>query len=1050
MRARLILLGSLVPAAFVLAAEPTQLAAKTPAAGLAKPTAPAATKPAAASAPKPGDPADKSVAMEGDGMMMSGAAMMGAKGASVTPAQAAFFNAKIQPILSSSCYKCHSVQEGKDKGGLTMDTKEGLKKGGDDGPVVKPGDPENSLLITAVSYKDKDLQMPPKGEKLSNKQIADLIAWVKMGAPDPRKSATPGVASKLTGLTDKARSHWAFQPVKKPAIPVVKNRAWCITPVDAFVMEKIEAKGMAPSPGLLNTGKDVDKETLLRRATFDLIGLPPTMQENAAFLQDTSPGAFAKVVERLLASPHYGERWGRFWLDTARYADTAGGDRNQMSDYRFPYAWTYRDWVVSAFNNDMPYEQFVLHQLAADLIPKNDPKNLAALGFITVGEQFGNNNDVINDRIDVVTKGFVGLTVACARCHDHMFDPIPTKDYYALHGVFSSIIEPSEQPVLKQPDPKLFKDFQEKVTAYEVADRNTYYNVVSEAAASVRAKIGPYVKAGQSDPRTSTEEALKAQDKLIQDEQLERELVNLLRGRIRNDNSVFGPLAMFKEMAPADYGAQGAKKAAEIAENRGKRFNPLVAEAFRNQQPAYFDDVLKIYQQLFSNIESKSKDAINALREATDKTKPPGADPALIELAAAPFQLEPAHELSHNRVAQLVNQLPQRLRGRGNYNFAAVNELKLTHDGAPPKAMVVADRKDPRDSAVFIRGQAETRGDVVARSFLEILTPGGRRQPFRQGSGRLELAQAIASKNNPLTARVIVNRVWMHHFGEGFVRTPDDLGTQAEQPSHPALVDYLSHYLMEQKWSLKALHKMIMLSKVYQISSDNVKKHAEIDPENRLLWRANVRRLDFEAMRDSMLVMGDKLDRTLGGQPVNLTDEPYSYRRTVYGYIDRGNLPELMQHFDFGDPHMPNSKRTSTIVPQQALFLMNSAFAVDVARAVIKRPEVRNAPDDQRRIMAMYKIILQRNPRPIEFQLAVQFIRDEYKAEPQVAAAAKELTDRATKRLEERAKREKEPNRMDGYRAIRNEGEYVVRKALTHWETFAQSLLLSNEAAYVN
>ena len=1049
MRACLILLSSLVPAALAMAAEPVQLAAKTPAAAAAKATGTVAAKPAAPSAAlKPGEPADK--AMEGEGMMMSGAAMMGAKTATVTPEQAAFFNTKIQPILSASCYKCHSVQEGKDKGGLTMDTREGLKKGGDDGPVIKPGDPENSLLITAVSYKDKDLQMPPKGEKLSDKEIADLIAWVKMGAPDPRKSAAPSIASKLSGLTDKARSHWAFQPVKKPAIPVVKNRAWCVTPVDAFVMEKIEAKGMAPSPSLLNTGKDIDKETLLRRATFDLIGLPPTPQEMKAFVRDTSPSAFAKVVERLLASPHYGERWGRFWLDTARYADTVGGDRNQMNDYRMPYAWTYRDWVINAVNNDMPYDQFILHQLAADLIPKNDPKNLAALGFITVGERFGNNNDVINDRIDVVTKGFVGLTVSCARCHDHMFDPIPTKDYYALHGVFSSITEPSDQPVLKQPDPKLFKEFEEKVAAYEAEDRNTYYNVVAEAASSVRAKIGLYVKAGERDPGTTTEEALKAQDKLIQDEQLDRELVNVLRGRIRNDNSVFGPLAIFKGMAPGDYATTGAKKAAEIAANSGKRFNPLVAEAFRNQKPAYFDDVLKIYQQLFSNLEPQTKGAINALREATDKSKPPTADPALIEVAAAPFRLEPAHELSHDRLARLVDQLPQRLRGRGNYNFAAVNELKLTHDGAPPKAMVVADRKDPMNSAVFIRGQSEARGEVVPRSFLEVLTPGGRRQPFRIGSGRLELAQAIASKNNPLTARVMVNRVWMHHFGEGFVRTPDDLGTQAEQPSHPQLVDYLSHYFMEQKWSLKALHKMIMLSTVYQISSDNVKKHEEIDPDNRLLWRANVRRLDFEAMRDSMLVMANKLDRSVGGQPVNLTDEPYSTRRTVYGYIDRGNLPELMQHFDFGDPHMPNSKRTTTIVPQQALFLMNSPFAIDVARAVINRPEVRNAPDDQQRIMAMYNIVLQRTPFPDEFKLALQFLRDEYRNETQVAAAAKELTDRATKRLEERAKREKEPNRMDGYRSIRNEGEYVARKPLTHWETLAHSLLLSNEAAYVN
>jgi Protein of unknown function (DUF1553) len=375
----------------------------------------------------------------------------------------------------------------------------------------------------------------------------------------------------------------------------------------------------------------------------------------------------------------------------------------------------------------------------------------------------------------------------------------------------------------------------------------------------------------------------------------------------------------------------------------------------------------------------------------------------------------------------------------------------MTHDGSPEKAMVVADRKDAHNSSVLIRGQQTTPGDMVPRGFLEVLSPGGKRVAFTKGSGRLELAEAITSKDCPLTARVLVNRVWLHHFGEGFVRTPDDLGTQSEKPSHPELIDYLSYWFInEGKWSLKNLHRFIMLSKVYQVGSGTVKEYESIDPDNRLLWRANVRRLDFEAMRDSMLVMSKKIDETVGGKSVNLTDEPYSYRRTVYGYIDRGNMPELMSYFDFSDPHMPNSKRTSTIVPQQALFLMNSPFTVDVARAIMRRPEVVTAPGNIERVREIYKIVYSRYPHGNETDLAFQFLRKEKDAEPQIASTMKEVTDRAVKKVEERKKRMEDGGMNSAYSAIKNRGDFVDRKPLDNWETYIQALLMSNEAAYVN
>ncbi len=936
-----------------------------------------------------------------------------------------FFEKKVRPILAEKCYKCHSHESGKSRGGLLLDSRDASRKGGDTGPSVIPGDVEKSLLITAITYKDADLQMPPKGEKLSDQEIATLTEWVKMGAPDPREEPKN---AKLSGLTDKAKQHWAYQPVTKPAIPAVKNRAWCVTPVDAFILEKIEAKGMVPSG-------PTEKETLLRRATFDLIGLPPTLKEINDFVGDTSPYAFVKVVDRLLASPHYGERWGRFWLDTARYSDTTGDrENNRNTDYRFPYAWTYRDYVIRSFNQDKPYDRFILEQLAADrLTDLKDQRDLSALGFITVGKRGGNANDIIDDRIDTVTKGFLAMTVSCARCHDHMFDPIPTKDYYALHGVFSSIEEPLEKPIVNQATKTAAAEFQQKLAYLEQENRDNYYKVGGENNSNFRKMPGSYLKAAYlTRPRATAEEQALG-NKIRETDKLNRE-VNQSLNRVLNKEALFAPLSRFQE--------------GNWAALNFNNLNPVVAAAFKDKTPKTIDEVVAVYAQVFTDLSGKAMEYQKALAGATDAgTTISGFEPGVVELVQFPLFLSPAHQLDMDTIRKEVDVWPLALRRRG-FTFAQINALLLTHDGADQRAMVVQDIATPKDSRVFLRGQSGTPGDVVPRRFLEVLS-GGKATPFRSGSGRLELAQAIANKNNPLTARVIVNRVWLHHFGEGFVRTPDDLGTQAEKPSHPELLDYLSSYFMEQGWSFKKLHRLIMLSKVYQIRSYANTQFNDIDPDNRLLWRANVRRLDFEAMRDSMLVMSGKIDPTVGGQPVNLTDEPYSYRRSIYGYIDRGNLPELMAHFDFSNPEAPNSKRTSTIVPQQALFLMNSPMSIDVARNILKQVAAAGSRNPRDLIYAIYRTVLGRTPTTEEYVAAVEFISYEGREETRVQVAAKEMTEKAAKKAEERAKRAGlMANNAES--AIQNEGEMIERKPLTAWETFAHALLLSNEAAYVN
>ncbi len=932
------------------------------------------------------------------------------RGAELAPGQVEFFESKIRPILADHCYKCHSTEAGKSKADLLLDTREALRKGGTTGPAIVPGDPDKSLLIEAVRYASEDLQMPPKeeGGRLAPEKIALLEQWVKMGAPDPRtggKAPPSDVAA--------ARRHWAFQPVVKPAVPAVKNAKWVRTPVDAFVLAQLEAKKLPPAA-------PADARTLLRRVTYDLTGLPPTPEEMETFLRDKSADAYARAVERLLASPRYGERWGRFWLDVARYADTQGYLVGN-AERRFPFSHTYRDYVIRAFNEDKPFDRFVVEQLAADRLPLGEDKSaLAAMGFLTLGRRFlGNQNDIIDDRIDVVTRGLMGLTVTCARCHDHKFDPVPTRDYYSLHGVFASTEEPAERPLLgpivETPE---YRRFLEKTAEAEEKVKERARSEVEKFLGEIRAKTGDYLL-GAHDLAAAGKEVkldLFAGPRKLNVEFLKRWRDHLASGAAKND-PVLAPWIALSALP-----AEGFADAARGVLLAGANFDPVVVAAFTGSGAtlASLKDAAAIYNQLFAETEKKSA-ADDGAREGVRRTVRAEGSPA-----------NPGYEATAALIKRQVDDKTSALRRE-------VVALQWTEPGAPLRAMSLVDKASPANSRVLLRGNPANRGPEVPRQFLEVLSPAGR-TPFSDGSGRLELARAIASPANPLTARVFVNRVWGWHFGAALVRTPSDFGVRTESPPERALLDWLAASFTEGGWSVKALHRTIVLSNAYRQASEGRPAADAADPDNQLIHRFNRHRLEFEAVRDTLLAAAGALDLRGGGLADDLTKVPFPTRRTVFGFIDRQNLPGMFRTFDFPNPDTSSAQRFATTVPQQALYMMNSPFAQEQARRLMQRPEVAGAKDDAEKVRALYRLVLQRAPETEELKLAKAFLAAP-RAEPEPTAPPAAATPSVG--TMEKAKK-KNPQRTPP------PIPKVPVVPLTRWDEFAQVLLLSNEVAFVD
>ncbi|MFN7937536.1 MAG: PSD1 and planctomycete cytochrome C domain-containing protein [Bryobacteraceae bacterium] len=825
-----------------------------------------------------------------------------------------FFEKKIRPLFVAKCYACHSGKTV--MAGLNLATGAGL-----DG-FVKSGDAEGSRLYTAVTYKDK-AKMPPSG-KLAAEEIALLREWIEQGARRP--------AATAAGLEKKAVSqHWAFQPVRQPALPAVRKQGWVRNPVDRFLLAALEAKGIAPA-------SPAEKPTLLRRVTYDLTGLPPTIEEIDAFLADSGPDALAKVVDRLLASPRYGERWGRHWLDVARYADSTGMDE----DHIYPHAWRYRDYVVKAFQDDLPYDAFLREQIAGDLMkgPERRQERIVATGFLALGpkplaqqDRVKMIYDVVDEQIDTVSKSILGLTVSCARCHDHKFDPIPTRDYYGLAGIFAS------------------------TTSFRNLGRPGSVSYVYYAPLDAGA-YGIY----QAHRWRLFGKRIELEDAMAEDSTRENAL---LRPRIAE----YLTAAWQKKQGRPVTGDFDARQLERWSKWLGSQ--PFL-EAWSNATEENIAKVAAEYQEAYlksgtswdtqlANWRRRMATEVASDRDVPERPKfDAKANPFF---AAATFDQGPMELTDSPRVAQL----------RAEYE-----ELQRTLPPEPAMASAVTDGPVVQQR-LFVRGDHLNPGEPVAKHFLSAVS--GEEQPKVSGSGRLELAEWLTRREHPLTARVMVNRIWQWHFGEALVRTPNNWGATGEKPTNPELLDYLAQQFVESGWSVKAMHRLILLSNAYQMSALANAQVKEADPSNRLFSRFPRTRMSVEQMRDSILYLGGDLDGAIGGSllPAGKGKRPKMdpeemTRRTLYVPVRRGSIPALLATFDYGDATTSSEGRGRTNVAPQALFLRNSKFAVE--RSMRFADRVLAAPDvsESERVRRAYRMVFSRLPSPEEADAALTYL----------------------------------------------------------------------------
>ena len=920
-------------------------------------------------------------------ILLTGLAATAVCDEATTSSQLEFFEKRVRPLLVQHCYECHSAKQ--IKGGLHLDSAQGWKNGGDSGVVIVPHEPNSSRLIEAVRYSNEDLQMPPTG-KLRPEDIQTFEQWIEQGATDPRTDVTTATQPALKGMSvEDGRRFWSFAPVRVPEIPQPSTPDWARTPIDAFVMSKLESKGLQPAPR-------ADRRTLIRRATLDLTGLPPSPVDVAAFVADDSADAYDRLLDRLLESPDYGVRWGRHWLDVARYAESNGLDENLA----FGSAWRYRDYVVDAFNNDKPFDRFLQEQIAGDLMPDVSVQSRIATGFLVLGakvlaepDREKLDMDTIDEQLDSTGKAFLGMTLGCARCHDHKFDPIKQTDYYGLAAIFKStrtfgetnygaIKHWNEYSFATEAEKASLKTIDEEIAAKKAAASTFKAEATTRLRIEVRTKAGIYLAtAAGIDPDTSLIDLQALAEPLG----LHPRILHHCRHHLKfhADDPLFLKWRELQAVGDSDgirdhYAALFA--AADAAFAAAKTINAAAT--------------------------SSGDAALDAVREALD-------DPSgFLAIPPKPeFAFDETTLVEYHRLAEL----------------ARVRESNAADESS---AMSVADGTVLASLPICVRGDHRNLGDAIPRAFpavmLEAATPVT--LPENQ-SGRLQLAEWMASPNHPLTSRVIVNRIWRWHFGRGLVASTDNFGILGDPPSNPQLQDWLANHFTTSGWSIKSLHRLIMTSSVYQMDSQHPRspEFSVIDPEVEFLWRFRRQRLDAEQIRDAILHVSGRLDRTFGGKTVPLRNRQFVFdhtsidhtkysglRRAIYLPVIRNNLYTMFEQFDFPDPTMPTGSRNTTVVAPQALLMMNSELVMDSADEMA-RSLINDRSDPIHRIQLGYDRAISRPPTDTETELALNFI-----LQMTTQGGATDVTE-----------------------------EYHRLAELRAWSLFCQTLLACNEFIYV-
>ena len=857
-----------------------------------------------------------------------------------------FFEKEIRPILIEHCYECHSSGK-KVRGGLLLDSRAGIEAGGDSGRVITPGDPEASRLVNAIRYKNRDLQMPPKN-KLSAGAILKLEEWIRMGAPDPRDKPSTKISTQRGMSVEEGRTFWSFQPVARPTIPKLES-SFIRSPIDAFVLNLLSGSNLSPAP-------EADKRTLIRRATQNLTGLPPTHEEVKAFLNDDCPNAYQKLIERLLASPQYGVHWGRHWLDVARYADSNGLDEN----LGFGNAWRYRDYVVNAFNSDKPYDKFLIEQIAGDLIEHASQESMTATCFLQLGPKVlaepdikKLEMDVIDEQLDTLGKTFLGMTFGCARCHDHKFDPILQTDYYSLAAIFKSTT------TLEEVKPGARKQWYEHPIGTD--EENERIGLIDEKIKELKSAASTYKS---------------------------KEIVRL-RGVARSNATEY--LVACLDFEPG----ASLRHVESIAKPRGlhtrilhhcrmhlnyNRDQPFFADWHRFAKAGDKEGLRSHYSTLLK----ETQDAFKAARKKDPKTK---------KLEDA--RLESARAALYNNAGFLAvpNVDTFAFDAKTLTEYRRLQEVAREFEtSAPDKAglMGVSEGEIVDTLPVLIRGNHNSPGKEVRRGFPLVMRSSEKPTLFSiKTSGRLELARWMASPEHPLTARVMVNRIWAWHFGRGLVTDTENFGVRSERPSNPELLDWLAAEFVKSGWSIKAMHRLILNSSTWRMDSRHPDQamHFRADPENRLHWKQNLRRLQAEQIRDSILAVSGQLDQTLGGKTLPLRNRQMvfnhtskdrtkynSLRRAAYLPVIRNNLYPLFEQFDFPDPTIPTGTRNETVIAPQALILLNDPLVMDSAEALAK--QVSKLGSRENGIHQAWMACFQRMPQDTELEGSLVFLKN--------------------------------------------------------------------------